>query len=656
MNRAIGWGVLLMLGWMTHPAVGACRVASGVPTGAAVLTVGGLSESGSDDLPSPLQGYATFEQMQTRLQALAESPWVELSSLGKTAGQRDLWLLKVGADPQATRPAILVVGNVQGSHVLGRELALRMAERLVQAGDSPAIEQLLANYTVYFIPCPTPDATEKNFQTPARERNGNLTPTDDDRDFSLGEDPPQDLNGDGVVTMLRIAEPFGTHRTHPSDPRVLIPIDPKKGEVGAFRLEVEARDLDQDKAFGEDASDGVEFNRNFTFNYGYFARGTGSHQVSEVETRAVADFMFDHPNIAFVLCFSPEDNVFQPWKGSPQTDSGRIKSKILTADQAHTDRLAEAFRKLHGGQNPPDAPAGSGSFSEWSYFHYGRWTFASRAWWVPTVEPTKPTKPAEPAKPAEADTQATGDQVAEKTAAEAVAEAAAEAVAEAAEVAERTVAQATDDQAAAVAEVPAAEPAAEPLAKDDKRGAAELNALAWFEQRGIEALVPWQVIEHPDLPSRQVEVGGFKPFYLLNPPIAEVEPLVEPHVAFLSKIIESWPRLAVHDLQAKQLGPGLYDIRCQIVNTGALPTMPQMAAANQQWYPIQVQLTGLGQVKWIEGSSRQAVGRLAEHGGKTEVRWVFQVLEVGDGQPKFTIQAAAPTLHPIEIEVPLADE
>ncbi len=646
MNRAIGWGMLLMLGWITNPVVGECGV-SGEGLTEALLEGSGGASTGLDEGPEALQGYVTYAEMQARLQTLAESPWVELSSLGKTAGQRDLWLLKVGADPQATRPAILVVGNVQGSHVLGRELALRMAERLVQAGDSPAIEQLLANYTVYFIPCPTPDATEKNFQTPARERNGNVTPTDDDRDFTLGEDPPQDLNGDGVVTMLRIAEPFGTHRPHPSDARVLIPIDAKQGEVGGFRLEVESRDLDQDKAFGEDASDGVEFNRNFTFNYGYFARGTGPHQVSEIETRAVADFMYDHPNIAFVMCFSPEDNVFQPWKGSSQTDGGRIKSKILTADQTHTDRLAEDFRKLHGGKNPPDSPAGSGSFSEWSYFHYGRWTFASRAWWVPTVEPTKP---AEPSKPAAADTQATGDQVAGEAAKEADVAAAAEAVAEAAGE------QASGEQAAAVAEVAVVAEKAEPLAKDDKRGAAELNALAWFEQRGIEAFVPWQAFEHPDLPGRSVEIGGFKPFYLLNPPIAEVDPLVEPHVAFLSKIVENWPRLAVHDLQAKQLGPGLYDIRCQIVNTGALPTMPQMAAVNQQWYPIQVQLMGVGQVKWIQGSQRQAVGRLAENGGKTEVRWVFQVLEAGAGELKFSIQAAAPTLHPIEIEVPLANE
>ena len=50
--------------------------------------------------------------------------------------------------------------------------------------------------------------------------------------------------------------------------------------------------------------------------------------------------MYDHPNIAFVYGFSPEDNLFHPWKGSSQTDGGRIKSKVLTADQRHFERLA----------------------------------------------------------------------------------------------------------------------------------------------------------------------------------------------------------------------------------------------------------------------------------------------------------------------------
>jgi hypothetical protein len=637
MNNVVGWLVCLAMGW-TEPSVGLEAAGISARTEGVKAT--------DDGIPAALQGYATFAEMETRLKVLAESPWAELSSLGETQGQRPVWLLKIASDPQATRPAILVVGNVQASHVVGRELALRMAERLLNAGDSPAIEQLLSNYTVYVIPCPNPDATEKNFQGPARERNGNLTRTDDDRDFESGEDPPTDLNGDGFITMLRIAEEFGTHRTHPSDPRVLIPIDGKKNEVGGYRLEVESRDTDQDKLFGEDAADGVDFNRNFTFNYPYFAKGSGPHQVSEIESRAVADFMFDHPNIGFVLCFSPEDNLYNTWKGSSQTDGGRIKTKILTEDQGPMDRLAESFRVAHGGKNAPESPVGAGSFSEWSYFHYGRWTFASRAWWVPTVEPVPATEPAKTEAVPTETPAATESTAGETPAAEGAVVKSEEA--KVVESVEPTPAQEPANEAAK----PSTESA---LANDDKRGMTELNALAWFQSQNIEAFVPWQAIEHPDLPSKQVEVGGFKPLYLLNPPAAQIEPLVEPHVGLLNAMVENWPKLAVRELEAKRLGPGLYDIRCQIVNTGGLPTMPEMASVNGQWSPIQVQLVGPGKVKWIQGSQRQAVGRLAERGGKMEVRWVFQMIEGVDAEMTLKIQAAAPTLHSVEVEVPISE-
>ncbi|MBL8892081.1 MAG: hypothetical protein JNL67_19050 [Planctomycetaceae bacterium] len=636
MNQVVGCLVLLTIslvkpsGWFEATAVSSETTAI---------------RNADDTIPAPLQGYATFAEMEARLKVLAESPWAELSSLGVTQGQRPIWLLKIASDPQATRPAILVVGNVQASHVVGRELALRMAERLLNAGDSPAIEQLLSNYTVYVIPCPSPDATEKNFNGPGRERNGNLTLTDDDRDFETGEDPPTDLNGDGVITLLRIADEFGTHRTHPVDPRVLIPVDATKSEVGSYRIEMEARDADHDKSFGEDGADGVNFNRNFTFNYPYFAEGSGPHQVSEVETRAVADFMFDHPNIAFVLCFSPEDNLFHTWKGSPPTDSGRIKTKILTQDQGPMDRLAESFRQAHGGKNAPEPPMGAGSFSEWSYFHYGRWTFASRGWWVPTVEPTPVIEPTKTeAVPAETPTT-TESKPGESPEAGGAAAKSDDAVASS----EVTLAPQTPA-------VDGAKPSLESgLAKDDKRGATELNALAWFESQNIEAFVPWQAIEHPDLPGKLVEVGGFKPWYLLNPPAAQIDPLVEPHLGLLNAMVDHWPRLAVRDLEAKRLGPGLYDIRCQIVNTGGLPTMPEMAAVNGQWSPIQVQLVGPGKFKWIQGSQRQAVGRLAERGGKSEVRWVFQVIEGDDFDSAWKIHAAAPTLHSVEVDVPLGE-
>ncbi len=107
---------------------------------------------------------------------------------------------------------------------------LQMAERIVASIDTPDIANLLDRFTLYVIPNPTPDETEKHYRFPVYEHSGNETRTDDDRDFSTGEDPPKDLNGDGWVTTMRVQDRFASHRSHSEDGRVLVPVDSKKGK------------------------------------------------------------------------------------------------------------------------------------------------------------------------------------------------------------------------------------------------------------------------------------------------------------------------------------------------------------------------------------------------------------------------------------------
>ncbi|MFN7290813.1 MAG: M14 family metallopeptidase [Pirellula sp.] len=566
------------------------------------LAIGNLAVPGAiaQDVPSPLSGYATFTEMEARLAKLAESPHASLRSLGVTTGMRNLWLLTISKGEIENRPGIVVLGNVVGSHVVGREISLRMAEQIVSSiENNPAIADLLDRFTLYVIPNPTPDETEKHYRFPIYEHAGNETRTDDDRDFSLGEDQPKDLNGDGWITSMRVHEKFATHRSHSGDGRVLIPIDPKKGETGEFRILTEGMDTDGDEKFGEDSSDGVAFNKNFPFNYPYFAKGAGPHQVSEIETRSIADFLYDHPNIGALVCFSPEDNLFNTWKGSSQTDGARIKTKILTADQVVQDQIAEQFRSIYPSKDAPESPSGEGSFSEWSYLHYGRWSFASRGWWVPKAAEDKTEQPG-------------------------------------AEVESKTFQNGTptlDNQ---------------PIAKDDKRGASDLNALKWFEQQGIPAFSAWQPYEHPDLPGKKVEIGGWKPLFLLNPPHKVAVDLVDPHVELVKALATKWPKVELKDLKAKQLGKGLIEVSCSVINVGQMPTMPEMADVSGLWFPIQVQLHGVDGAKWIEGSPRQSVGRLKELGGAKEIRWLFLVPSEANLAGPLKITVSAPTILPIE--------
>ncbi len=75
--------------------------------------------------------YPTLSQASQRLQKLSSNPAVELKTLTKTAGGKEIYALKIGTGNKDQKPAIAVVGGVEGFHVLSVELALQFAEKLV---------------------------------------------------------------------------------------------------------------------------------------------------------------------------------------------------------------------------------------------------------------------------------------------------------------------------------------------------------------------------------------------------------------------------------------------------------------------------------------------------------------------------------------------
>lgn len=538
-----------------------------------------------------LEGYAKHEAFSAQVKELDASDLVEVTSLGKSVGSRDLWLLTVGTGKTAEKPAILIVGNVQGSHLAGGEISLRMARSLAaQGATDEKIKKLLEDVTFYFIPRPDPDACEKCFLQPFRLRAGNDRPTDDDRDFELGEDAPDDLNGDGWITMMRVEDETGDYFSHPDDPRILIQADPKKNERGKYRLLSEGHDNDGDEEFNEDGGDGVAFNRNFTFGYRPFQAGTGANAVSEPESRAVADFLLGHPTIAAVFCFSPEDNLFHTWKPNQDLERARIRTRVLTADAALLEHLAEEYRKLHGGNECPGSPDGVGSFSQWGYFHTGRWSLAARGWWVSKVEPPPEPKPEEgkpePKKPS-----------------------------------------------------------------GEKRGSDELNLLRWLAQEKLDGFVNWVVVEHPDFPGKKVEVGGFKPFYAMNPPARELDGLAEKHLKFVAQLPDSFPKLAIIEAKADSLGGGVYRVRATVVNRGFLPTMPEMGQVNGEAYPLQISIVLPKDAEFLQGHARTRFGRLEGAGGKREKTWLIRF---GKEQPaSVEVKVWGPAVGSASANVPI---
>lgn len=297
----------------------------------------------------------------------------------------------LGAAKQSpsSRPALLIVGGVSPSHVLGSELALLMAEQLTADEPTEAAKTLRESFVIHIIPRVDVDGIEKAFMlNPQREPAGNARRTDDDRDGEIGEDPPNDLNGDGLITMMRVADKTGEYRTHPDDPRVLIKIDREKGETGEYRLLTEGIDDDHDQQFNEDAGDGVSFIKNHPYRYPYFQPHAGEYQLSEPEYRAVADFIFDHPNLLFVISLAPNENLVNVWKSDATTDGG-IRRSPPKSDAAAFAQFSKLFQPSVDRKGQPPKADNAGGFAAWVYFHTGRWSLASAGWWPSPAEEKK---------------------------------------------------------------------------------------------------------------------------------------------------------------------------------------------------------------------------------------------------------------------------
>ncbi len=332
--------------------------------------------------------YPNHQQLGQQLQALSRShsALARVQSLAKTEGGKDIWLLTIGTGDIDNKPALAIVGGVMGDHLLGTELAMQFAGKILASSAEENVRNLLDSVSFYIFPDMSPDAREQYFRTPRYERLGNANPTDLDRDGRIGEDGYDDLNSDGLITMMRVKDPTGEWIKHPDDERVMVKARREKGEIGEYLLFSEGIDNDKDGQFNEDGEEGVFFNRNFTFKYPVFQRGAGEHAVSEVETRAIADFLYDAKNVFAVISFGEANNLTKPLSYSEREANARLHTGWKKEDIAINQKISHLYNKhLEGAA--PEAKAGSdGDFFQWAYFHYGRFSFSTQGWQVPKPE------------------------------------------------------------------------------------------------------------------------------------------------------------------------------------------------------------------------------------------------------------------------------
>jgi hypothetical protein len=540
------------------------------------------------------QNYHTYSDIEKKLKQLAEdySKVIGLQSHGETLGGNEIWSVTLGSGKSESKPAVLIVAGVDGRDLAGGEVSLQFILSIAQNyGKVDSITKMLDQTTYYIFPNVNPDASEAWFSNPQYARSLNNRPMDLDNDGKIDEDGYDDLNKDGQITWLRITEPGGEWLEDKEYPGLLKKADAGKGETGLYRLIREGIDNDGDGQLNEDEPGGVNFNQNFTFKYKYFKPGSGYHQVSEMETRAVVDFAFSHPNIAAVFSFSPNDNLSHPWeaaKGPPASATGGRGMKpieqIEMNDFPYYSHISEKFKEITGLEDLTGSENGQGALNEWAYYHFGRWSFSTPTWWPPlNIGSTDTTKaPADSVKN-------------DKT--------------------------------------PSKKPG------DDTKISRDQRLWDWLKATNQQdEFVQWKEIKHPDYPDNKVEIGGFKPFAATNPPSDSLSSISNKYYPFLFRLGTWLPQIDIQNLKVENLHDNVYRLTLNVVNLGFLPTNTQIGIQNK-WCPkIKLALNLTDKQQLVSGRILQFIDYLDGSGGNQEMSWMVigkkgDIVELSIGSP-----------------------
>ena len=273
-----------------------------------------FAQEGSDDhfkVKLDFNRWHDYDELRTDLLTL-EKAWpkfLKYQSLGQTYGGRDIMLMTINnpdTGPEMSKAGMYIEANVHGNEIQGAEVSLYTIWYLMENyGKNEMITRLVDERVFYILPSVNPDGRDWFMDGSGSGARTGHVPVDNDNDGLYDEDPPNDLNGNGIVDQIRKYVPGeGTHRISHDDPRILerVPV----GEKGDYvLLGSEGIDDDGDGRVNEDGPGGYDPNRNWASDWqpNYVQGGSMDYPFQLPFARAINDFLMSHPNIAGVQSY-----------------------------------------------------------------------------------------------------------------------------------------------------------------------------------------------------------------------------------------------------------------------------------------------------------------------------------------------------------------
>lgn len=507
--------------------------------------------------------YLNYAELTSQLQAWATAfpALAHLSSLGKTPEGRDIWLLRLGVEPDRLRPAAWVDGNMHASELAGSSVALGIAEDVLRAHleggrlhDLPAhiVAMIRSDVLFYVVPRMSPDGAEQLLETGCWTRSA-------PRDQRLGQSKPywqhHDVDGNGRVGLMRVEDPTGDYVVCAEHPNLMLPR--RIEDAGPYyRLYPEGVIENFDGVTIPDphylSDNETDFNRNFPYQWAPEPRekGAGSAPLSEPETRAIGTFAGRHPNIFVWMNLHTFGGVYI-----------RPPGDMLDKQMNHAD--FEVFRQVtEWCEQIGGYPMVSG-FEEFTY------------------EPDKPLR---------------GDL---------------SAFAYGQRGAIGFVCELWDFFKQAGLDV------LRPFVWNYQRRLREEGPkMAVWDRDHNQGRIfqPWIPMDHPQL--GPVEVGGYSPLIgMWNPPPNRLNEVCVAQSRVFLRLAALAPRLRVVGVEVENMGAGLSTVHATVENIGYLPTYVLASSKALPWNDeVYADLELEGNVRLVSGSARAEVGHLGGWG------------------------------------------
>ncbi len=606
----------------------------------------GLAVSSCSPVFAKHDGYFTNLALQNEIRQFASSSdLVSVSSIGESLGGEPILLITLSGTASGVHtPAMLITAGIDGRHLVGTETAVRVAKQIVDEHSD-----VLDSMTIYIIPRANPDGATINMKSLTMGYAGNRSVVDDDRDRETDEDGPDDLNGDGYITMMRRMNPTlddpATHMADPDEARLNVKPDSKEGQRASFTLYSEGIDNDGDGKINEDGFGFVDLDQNFMHRWPEYSKHSGVYQLSEPESHALATFVSGKPQVVMAITLGRHDNLVNAPDSKAKDITGRAPKVIDSKDAELYKYVSELYKESVGLKSAPKEDI-AGSFHAWLYAQRGVPSFATTVWGRPQMDADEESKDAVDADASvvEAMSESSGltpsgvGDISQETLDELMA-AYEEETGE--QVDESMMAMVTPEMVEGFAlqagitvqRVTASDDAEDGSIKDanksDEKNKAKKKKnlsedaqwLAYFEQEGIQGFIDWEPFEHPTL--GDVEIGGFVPLARMNPPAAQLDDIATKHTAFVVDLIGSRPRINVVEPEVNQIAQGIYEVRFAIINEGELPTSTVYSRTSRTVRPVVVRISS--QVDHIlTGQRVSRVWGLDANGGRSDHHWIIR--------------------------------